>query len=166
VEKPVAENQRLTFKDRLTEYRQSTFQPTALVFPAIVAGYYQMTNYPSEWRQGGEGYGKRLASAYGGVVLDNSISFGIASLDREDPRYVRSTYPKKAIFRRAGYAITHTFVSHRAGGGQHTLAWSRLAGAFGAGFVVNEWYPQGVRPYITPFTSAPSISPLTSVSIS
>jgi hypothetical protein len=112
-----------------------------LVFPAIVAGYYQMTNYPSEWWQGGEGYGKRLASAYGGVVLDNSISFGIASLDREDPRYVRSTYPKKAIFRRAGYAITHTFVSHREGG-QHTLAWSRLAGAYGAGFVVNEWYPQ------------------------
>lgn len=142
-EKSAVENEPLTFKQRVAEYRQSTFQPMVLVFPAIAAGYNQMNNYPSEWKQGGEGYGKRLLSATGGVMLDNTISFGVAALSHEDLRYVRSTYPKKAIFRRAGYAIAHTFVSHvsTAQGEEHTFAWSRVAGAYGSGFIANEWYP-------------------------
>jgi len=143
-EKSAVENEPLTFKDRFAEYRQSTFQPMVLVFPAIAAGYSQMNNFPSEWKQGGEGYGKRLLSATGGVVLDNTISFGVAALFHEDPRYVRSTYPKKAIFRRAGYAIAHTFVSHVSSiyGEEHAFAWSRVAGAYGSGFIANEWYPE------------------------
>ncbi len=139
--KPVPRNEPLTLRDRLTEYRQSTFAPLALVYPAAVAGYGQLTNYPKEWQQGGEGYGKRLASAYGSLVVENTISFGVAALDREDLHYVPSTYAKKRIFRRAGYAIAHTFISRRDVGG-HTLAWSRLAGAYGSGFVANEWFPE------------------------
>jgi hypothetical protein len=141
VEKPVSEREALTFKDRFTDYRQSTFSPMAPLFPAVSAGYNQLRNYPPEWKQGGEGYGKRLASAYGSLVVGNTISFGIAALDREDPRYVRSTYPKKAIFRRAGYAFAHTFVSPLQNGGQ-TFAWSRVAGDYGAGFIANTWYPE------------------------
>jgi hypothetical protein len=135
-----SDNEPLTLKSRFTDYRQSTFTPMAIVFPSVTAGYNQLRNYPREWQQGGEGYGKRLGSAYGSSVLDNTISFGIAALDREDPRYVRSSYPKKQIFKRAGYAIAHTFVSHRENGG-HTPALSRFAGAYGAGFIANEWYP-------------------------
>lgn len=134
----------LTLKQRFFEYRQSTFQPAVVIFPAIAAGYSQMNNYPSEWKQGGEGYGKRLLSASGGVVLDNTISFGVAAFTHEDPRYIRSTYPKKAVFRRTGYALAHTFISHLSSsdGKGHTLAWSRVAGAYGAGFIANEWYPE------------------------
>lgn len=139
--KPVARNEPITLRDRLTDYRQSTFGPLAFVYPAAVAGYGQLTDYPKEWKQGAEGYGKRLASAYGSTVVDNTISFGVAALDREDLRYTPSTYPKKAIFRRTGYVIAHTFVSRRDGGG-HTFAWSRVAGAYGGGFIANEWYPE------------------------
>ncbi len=139
--KPAAQNEPLTLRDRLSEYRQSTFAPLALVYPAAVAGYDQLTNYPKEWQQGGEGYGKRLASSYGGLVIDNTISFGVAALDREDLHYVPSSYPKKAIFKRAGYAIAHTFVSRRDVGGD-TFAWSRVAGAYGSGFIANEWFPE------------------------
>ena len=135
-----SENEPLTLKTRFTDYRQSTFTPMAILFPAVTAGYNQLRNYPPEWQQGGEGYGKRLLSAYGSSVLGKTISFGIAALDREDPRYVRSTYPRKQIFKRAGYAIAHTFVSTRENGG-HMPAWSRFAGAYGAGFIANEWYP-------------------------
>jgi|SRR5579859_240874 len=141
-EEPVSRNEPLTFKDRLSEYRQSTFYPTAAIFPALTAGYNQLQNYPPEWQQGGQGYGKRLLSSYGNLVVGNTISFGISALDREDLLYVRSNYPKKAILKRAGYAIKHTFISRREGGGR-TFAWSRLAGAYGAGFVANTWYPSG-----------------------
>ncbi len=141
-EEPVSPNEPLTFKERFTDYRQSTFYPTALIFPALTAGFSQLRDYPTEWRQGGQGYGKRLLSSYGNLVVGNTISFSVAALDREDLRYVRSTYPKKAILRRAGYAIGHTFVSPLEGSGR-TFAWSRLAGAYGAGFVSNTWYPAG-----------------------
>lgn len=139
--KPVRRNEPITLQDRLTDYRQSTFGPLALVYPAAVAGYGQLVDYPKEWKQGAEGYGKRLASAYGSLVVDHTISFGVAALDREDLQYAPSTYPKKAIFRRTGYVIAHTFVSRRDRGGD-TFAWSRVAGAYGAGFIANEWYPE------------------------
>ena len=138
---PASENVPLTFRQRFTIYRRSTFAPLALLSPAVGAGFDQLTNSPPEWKQGGEGFGKRLLSGYGSLVVDNTISFGVAALDHEDLRYVRSNYPKKAFFRRAGYAVTHTFVSRLDNGG-HTLAWSRLAGAYGAGFVANTWYPE------------------------
>ncbi len=139
-EKPAVQKEPYTVRDRFGDYLQSTFEPTALIFPAISAGYQQWNNFPREWQQGGEGYGRRLLSAYGGVALGNTISFGVAALDGEDLRYVRSAYPKKAIFKRTAYAIAHTFISPLDGGG-HTFAWSRVAGDYGAGFLANEWYP-------------------------
>src|SRR5579864_4348532 len=48
-EKPAVENERLTFKDRFSAYRQSTFTPPALIFPAIAASFNQLMNEPSEW---------------------------------------------------------------------------------------------------------------------
>jgi hypothetical protein len=129
-----------TFKERFHDYSSSTFSPWALFTPSISAGISQARNYPPEWQQGGEGFGKRIASSYGGVVIENTISLGFSSLDHEDLRYPLSTYPKNAILKRAGHAISYTFVPKKEGGGRR-FGWSRLIGCYGAGFVANTWYP-------------------------
>jgi hypothetical protein len=98
-----------TARERFQDYRSQTFSPWALFTPAVGAGVSQWRNYPSEWKQGGEGFGKRLASGYGSAVLENTISFGVSTFDHEDLRYPLSTYPKNAILKRAGHAFAYTF---------------------------------------------------------
>lgn len=114
---PTAEVPR-TFKERLADYRSETFSPWSLAMPAVGAGLSQLRNYPSEWKQGGEGFGKRLASGYGSAVLENTISFGVSTFDHEDLRYPLSTYSKSAILKRAGHAFAYTFVPKKEGGGR------------------------------------------------
>jgi hypothetical protein len=80
---PAAEPPR-NFKERFQDYRSATFSPWAVVMPAFGAGLSQWRNYPPEWNQGTEGFGKRVASAYGGSVLEDTISFGVATFDHED----------------------------------------------------------------------------------
>lgn len=129
-----------TFKERFYDYRTSTFSPWALFTPTLGAGISQARNYPPEWKQGGEGFGKRVASSYGSAVIDNTISLGVSAWDHEDLRYPLSKYPKSAILKRTGHAIAYTFVPLKEGGGRR-FGWSRLIGASGAGFVANTWYP-------------------------
>jgi hypothetical protein len=130
-----------TFKERFDDYRSSTFSPWALFTPSVSAGISQARDFPPEWKQGAEGFGKRVASGYGSVVIENTISLGVSAWDHEDLRYPLSTYPKSSILKRAGHAISYTFVPLKEGGGGRRFGWSRLIGATGAGFVANTWYP-------------------------
>lgn len=139
-EQPAIFEQPRTFKERFYDYRTSTFSPWALFTPSVSAGISQARDYPPEWKQGGEGFGKRLASGYGSVVIENTISLGFSAIDHEDLRYPLSTYPKSAILKRAGHAIAFTFVPRKEGGGRR-FGWSRLVGDYGSGFVANTWYP-------------------------
>lgn len=136
---PVAESPR-NFKERFQDYRSATFSPWAVVMPAFGAGLSQWRNYPPEWNQGAEGFGKRVASAYAGSVIEDTISFGVATFDHEDLRYPLSTYPKSAILKRTGHAIAYTFVPKKEAGGR-SFGWSRFIGAYGSGFIANTWYP-------------------------
>jgi hypothetical protein len=106
----------------------------------VTAGLGQWRNYPPEWKQGAEGFGKRLASGYGSGVIGNTISLGFSSLDHADLRYPLSTYPKSAILKRVGHAFSYTVVPKKEGGGRR-FGWSRLIGDYGAGFIANTWYP-------------------------
>ncbi len=137
--KPIA---KFTFHDRVQDYWLSTYQPSSLIFVAGEAAYDQATNYPPEWKQGWNAYGKRVLSDAGILVTSDTIRFGVAALDHEDPRYVPCDCPRRAIFRRVGHVFLRSVVSPRDGGGS-TFAFSRMAGAYGAGFVANTWYPAG-----------------------
>lgn len=129
-----------TARERFQDYRSQTFSPWALFTPAVGASLSQWRNYPSEWKQGGEGFGKRLASGFGSAALENTISFGVSAFDHEDLRYPLSTYPKSAILKRTGHAFAYTLVPKKEGRGRR-FGWSRLIGAYGSGFIANTWYP-------------------------
>ena len=137
--KPVT---KFTFHDRIQDYWLSTYQPSSLIFVAGEAAYDQAINYPPEWKQGWNAYGKRLLSDSGILVASHTIRFGVAALDHEDPRYVPCDCPRRAIFRRVGHVFLRSVVSPRDGGGS-TFAFSRIGGAYGAGFIANAWYPAG-----------------------
>jgi hypothetical protein len=131
---------RLDLADRVGFYARNTYGPTSFLGPAVGAALTQwVTGNPREWGQGFGGYGRRLASGYSRNVIANSIALPIAAFDHEDPRYFPSN--RRGIWPRAQYALVHAFVV-RNEAGREMPAYSRIIGAYGAGFASNTWYPR------------------------
>jgi hypothetical protein len=128
----------LTFGQRVHIWEHSVFNPETIFGPAISAGVNQARNQPSGFFQGAEGYADRFGSAVGRNVIGKTISFGFAAVDREDPRYFREE--GRSVWARTGHAIASTFVSPTASG-RRIPAFSHFAGAYGAAFIANAWYP-------------------------
>lgn len=128
----------LTFGQRARLYRHVLFNPETIVGPAFGAGIGQWEDEPSGWGQGGEGYGKRFGSGLARHAIGETIRFGFAAADGEDPRYFPSE--DRSFWGRTKHAIASTFVS-QTGSGRRIPAFSRFAGTYGAAFISNEWYP-------------------------
>jgi hypothetical protein len=128
----------LTFDRRLNLYLHSYVMPQSLIGPLLGAGIAQAEGTPHEWGGGMEGFGRRFASSYGRSVIGRTVEFGVAAADHEDPRYHPSE--QTGAWRRTRHAIAATFVSQTTSGGS-MLAFSRIAGAYSAGFIANAWEP-------------------------
>jgi hypothetical protein len=128
----------LTLSDRFRIYGQTILRPYSIVGPAFGAGIGQWEDEPPEWGEGGEGYGRRIASGMARQFISETIRFGVAAADGEDPRYHRSQ--DSGIWPRARHAIVETFTSETANGSRMP-AYSRFAGTYGAAFISNTWYP-------------------------
>ena len=128
----------LTFAERLKTYGRSFTNPEALIGPVLGASIGQLRDTPPEWGNGADGFGRRLASSYCRSVIARTIGFGVAAVDREDPRFTPSN--ESGIWRRTRHAVVGTFVSRTSSGGTMP-AFSRFAGAYGAGFIANTWEP-------------------------
>ena len=71
-------------------------------------------------------------------VISETIRFGVAAADGEDPRYRRSG--ETGVWNRTRYVIVSTFTSQTSSG-KRMPAYSRFAGTYGAAFISNAWYP-------------------------
>lgn len=129
----------LTLGERFTIYSHSIISPYTVVGPALGAGIGQWENEPPGWGQGGDGYARRLASGMGRQLISETIRFGFAAADGEDPRFQRSA--EEGVWSRVRHAISETFTSRTESGGR-IPAFSRFAGAYGAAFISNTWYPE------------------------
>jgi hypothetical protein len=130
---------RMTLGERLRIYRHSIFNRDSVFGPAVGAALGQASNEPPEWGQGASGYGTRLASGYGRLVINRTIRFGVAAIDHEDPRFTYSN--EDGFWRRFRYASVH-FVMAPTDTGNLMPAYSRFAGTYGAAFIANAWYPE------------------------
>ena len=119
-------------------WKGSELNPETLIGPALTAAVNQARNQPPGFYQGAEGYADRYGSAVGRDVIARTIIFGFAAVDREDPRYFRSQ--SRSVWGRTKHAFASSFVSPTAGGRQ-IPAFSHFAGAYGAAFIANAWYP-------------------------
>jgi hypothetical protein len=129
----------LTTKERVVEFRHAMFSLWGLTGPALGSAVGQWEDEPREWRQGTRGYARRFSSGVGRHFIAETIRFGVATADGEDPRYHPSQETK--IWRRGLHAVAETFTS-RTADGSRMPAYSRFAGIYAAAFISNSWYPE------------------------
>ena len=138
----------INFEDKVHYYLTETyFNPSALTAPAFRAGLRMAnppgkgaTQYPSEWRQGAEAFGRNYGDALAERVSFQTARFATGVITREDPRYVPSS--SRSVFARSIHAISFTVVD-RSNSGHPMPAISNFAGAAAGGFVGNAYLPAG-----------------------
>ena len=138
----------INFEDKVHYYLTETyFNPGSLTAPAFRAGLRMAnppgkgaTQYPSEWRQGAEAFGRNYGDAVGERVSFQTARFATGVITREDPRYVPSS--SRSVFARSIHAISFTFVD-RSNSGHPMPAISNFVGAAAGGFVGNAYLPAG-----------------------
>jgi len=128
----------LTVGEKYRLALKRSLDPTEAFRLSVSAGINQARNYPEEWGQGWDAFAVRLASGFGQHLIKEQLEFGVWAFDHEDPRRRRSGL--HGIWPRTRFAVIHTFVAQRDGGG-NMPAYSRLIGDYGAGFISREWYP-------------------------
>ena len=127
-----------TFGERTREYAEAVFSWQAIAAPAFGAGIGQADNAPPTWGGGAKAFGKRFGSAAASYTISETIRFGFAAADGEDPRYFLSQ--DRSVWGRTRHAVVSTFISPTSHGAT-IPAFSRFVGAYGAAFIVNTWYP-------------------------
>jgi len=125
-------------KDKLTYQIKQTVGPLALVGDAAYAGLLQAADTPTEWGQGGSGYGKRFVSTIACSGIHGALAFGLDSTLHEDPRYFRST--GAGFWSRTAHAFRETIFTHT-DRGTETISFWRFGSAYGAAYLSNQWYP-------------------------
>jgi len=126
---------------------ETYFNPSAFTAPALRAGLRMAnppgkgaTQYPSEWRQGAEAFGKNYGDAVAERISFQTARFVTGLTTREDPRYIPSG--SHNIFARSIHALSFTFVD-RSDSGHRMPAISNFVGATAGGFVGNAYLPTG-----------------------
>jgi hypothetical protein len=129
-------------------YVNETFlNPSVFTAPAFRAGIRMAnppgkgaTQYPPEWRQGSEAFGRNYSDAFAQRVIFQTARFATGVVTHEDPRYIPSASHNPLA--RSFHALTFTFVD-RSDAGHAMPAFSNFVGATAAGFVGNAYLPSG-----------------------
>ncbi len=116
------------------------FGPQSVLMVAGQAGMDQIGKHADGWGSTAPAYGIRVASWLGHSLIRENLAFGVRALDGEDPHYFRSG--KGTAFRRARYAITHTFEA-RGRNGEFMPAYSVLAD-YATPFITQAWRHGGM----------------------
>jgi hypothetical protein len=135
-------------EDKFRYYITETYlNPSALTAPAFRAGIRMAnppgkgaTQYPPEWRQGAEAFGRNYGDAVAQRVTFQTARFATGVITHEDPRYIPSS--SHNVLARSLHALTFTFVD-RSDSGRAMPAFSNFVGATAAGFVGNAYLPPG-----------------------
>jgi hypothetical protein len=98
------------------------------------------TQYPPEWRQGAEAFGRNYGDAFAQRVTFQTARFATGVITHEDPRYIPSS--SHSVLSRSLHALTFTFVD-RSDSGHAMPAFSNFVGSAAAGFVGNAYLPSG-----------------------
>ena len=126
---------------------ETYFNPSALTAPAFRAGLRMAnppgkgaTQYPPEWRQGAEAFGRNYGDAFAERASFETARLVAGVITREDPRYVPSGAHN--VFARSLYALGFSLVD-RSDSGHRMPAFSNFVGAAAGGFVGNAYLPAG-----------------------
>jgi hypothetical protein len=131
---------RPTQKTKLRNYAFDAFGPYPIAGAAFAAGLGQAHNTPPEWKQGAEGFGKRIGSDFGIAAVSTTTRYGLAQAFKEDTLYYRCEC--KGLFPRLRHAVTSTLTARRGDDGHRVFSFPALIAPYaGAMTAVYAWYP-------------------------
>jgi len=132
-------------KDKFVTASKDSFDYTAIVLPAVVAGYDLGTNATPEFGHGGVGYGRYLWHS----VLDQTsenyfVEFFVPAATHQDTRFY--TLREGSVWHKAGYALTRSVITRTDSGGE-TFNTSEVLGSGMAAALSNAYYPSRERTF-------------------
>ena len=131
-----------TQRERFRSYIAQTYGLRSVFEAGLHAGIGQARDNPSQWPEGAEGFGDRLGSAYGEIVVRGTTEYALADLFREDVRRVRCSHPCSES--RFKLAFDNTFLARKGEDGHEAFSVARFVSPFsGSAVAVNTWYPSG-----------------------
>jgi hypothetical protein len=130
---------KITFRQRWEQYVALTFSPTAALGSAAGAAISQGIDSPTEWGQGWEAYGIRVASSYGATLVGNTVMASTAAMFHDDNRYFRSKSDRFGS--RLGHVILSPYVARNDEGGKR-FSTSMFLGSAAYSGVQLAWSPQ------------------------
>ena len=133
----------LTAKMKFHMAYDSLTNPVFFARTTAWAGVQQARDNPSEWRQGAEGYGKRLGAGFADAATGSLISNAIMpSLLHQDPRYFYQGTGTK--WSRARHAMAATFIC-KGDNGAWQPNYSQLGGDLIGYSLSTAYYPSSDR---------------------
>ena len=132
-------------KEKFVTATQDTFDYSALLLPALLAGYSQATNATPEFHQGAAGYGRYFWHSYVDQASENYfVEFIGPTVFRQDSRYY--TLGKGGFIKRTEYSLTRAIIT-RNDAGKEVFNASEVIGAGAAAGISNLYYPSRERTF-------------------
>jgi hypothetical protein len=131
---------RPTQTTKLHNYLFDAFGPYPIVGSAIAAGISQASNGTPDWKQGAEGYGKRLGSDFGIAAVTTTTRYALAEAFKQDALYYRCEC--KGVLPRLRHAVISTLTARRGEDGHRIFSFPALVAPYvGTMTAVYGWYP-------------------------
>ncbi|RZU43681.1 hypothetical protein BDD14_5377 [Edaphobacter modestus] len=132
-------------KEKFITASEDSFDYSALLLPAALAGYSMATKATPEFHQGAAGYGRYFWHTYADQSIENyAVEFIVPALTHEDIRYY--TLGKGGFFKRTGYAFSRVVIT-RSDAGTATFNSGEVIGAGAAAGISNLYYPASERTF-------------------
>ncbi len=119
-------------------YTHDLLGPGSWIGVAAGGALEQARTSPPEWGTGASGFGKRVASNAGDLVVQESVRHGLAAVLDRTTSYHRCAC--RAFGAKVGNAFVETFTDRDAEG-RRQFSEPRVAGALAGGFAPLLWWP-------------------------
>lgn len=119
-------------------YVHDILGPGAWVGVGAGSALEQAETSPTQWGTGASGFGKRVASTYGDMFVQESVRHGLAAVMDRSTAYHRCGC--RGFGGKVGNAFVETFTDRDAEG-QRQFSVPRVAGAVAGGFAPMLWWP-------------------------
>jgi hypothetical protein len=134
-------------KEKFVTASEDSFDYSAFVLPAVLAGYSEATNATPEFGKGGAGYGRYLWHTFVDQTSENYwVEFIMPTVTHEDTRYYTLGPGGGGKLKRMGYALSRVVVT-RNDEGHDTFNASEVIGAGAAAGISNLYYPTPERTF-------------------
>ena len=131
---------RPTERTKVNNYLFDAFGPYPILGSALLAGINQEDNTPPEWKQGFDGYSKRVASNYGIAMVATTTRYGLSEVFKEDSMYYRCDC--KGLLPRVRHALISTVTARRGEDGHRVVSIPAVLGPYaGTMTAAYGWYP-------------------------